>query len=100
MNERNFISQAAPETGTAPGHPAVYADYDPYARERAVVDLLTRYTRLATWLSALVAALLFLAVAASVAASEFGIVSSSSDGRQELFFPRSDPADVPLEVRP
>ena len=82
MNERNFIRRAAPETA-APGHPALDADSDWYARERAFVELVSRYARLGTWLFALVGALLFFAVAASLASAEFGIVSPV--GGKELF---------------
>lgn len=66
------------------------------ARERAFIELVTRYARLAAWLAALSAAVLFLSITASVAAHHFGIASalgvSSPAGAPELFTrqPRRD----------
>ena len=66
------------------------------ARERAFIELVTRYARLAAWLAALSAAVLFLSITASVAAHHFGIASalgvSSPAGAPELFSrqPRRD----------
>ena len=101
MNERNFISQTALETGAAPGHHAPDPDYDWYVRDRAFVELVTRYARLGTWLFALLGALLFFSVAASVAAFEFGMVSVGGDGGQELFSRgAADRAEAPPEVWP
>lgn len=85
MSGRNFSSQAAPVIGTVPGYPAPDADSDWYARERAFVELVSRYARLGTWLLALTGALLFFAAAASVASVEFGIVPPAHTGGEELF---------------
>ena len=100
MNGRNFIPQAAPETA-APGHPALDANSDWYARERAFVELVSRYARLGTWLFALVGALLFFAVAASLASAEFGIVSFADNGGEELFSRGSaDAVHNPPDIAP
>ena len=101
MNERNFASQAAPETAMAPGHPAPDAEPDWLIRDRVLTEMATRYARLMAWVFALLGALLFFAIAASLASAEFGIAPPSYTGGEELFSKGSaDPVHNRPDVAP
>ncbi len=114
MNERNGVSTAGPRprqelpaahrpAGIAvpAGYPMPEPEPDWLIRDRVFTDMATRYVRLTAWSVALLGAVLFCSVAASVAALEFGIVSLA-DGGQELFFPSQPaaPTDAPPDFAP
>lgn len=100
MNLRRFFSRDLPESGMAPaGIPTWIVESDRHVRERLFVERVTRYVRLATWLTVLSTAILFLSIAVSVASIQFG--TSPLDGGNELFAGASaDPVDRPPDVAP
>ena len=102
MNVRRLFSRNAPESDMAPaGIPTWIVESDWQVRERLFVERVTRYVRLATWLMVLSVAILFFAVAASVASIEFGIAPPVYTGGEEVFSRGSaDPTDVPPDVFP
>ena len=102
MDERSPISRAMPDNGMAApaGYPASDGEPDWLAGDRATLDLIARFARMTAWLFALLGALLFFAVAASLASAEFGIGPSSylggGAGGEELFTRGSaDTGDAP-----
>ena len=97
MNQRSFNPGSVPERAMAAGHPAPAPDR--FAGDRALLDLATRYARLTAWLFALLGALPFFAIAASMAAAEFGLAPGgmAADAFAELLW---SSAGIPLHEHP
>ena len=102
MNLRRFFSKVVPEIGTAPaGIPTFIVETDWQVRERLFVERVTRHVRLASWLMVLSTAILVLSMVVSVASIEFGIVSPTGTGGEELFSRGSaDAVHNPPDIAP